>query len=86
MIAANEQNIQTWWDVEPGVKKPTSLEFALAQANGFIGGDAGRIPAMLMPQQLELWGGLELAGVSGRESSANLQCIRSRIFPATGSL
>ncbi|TWU08241.1 serine/threonine protein kinase [Stieleria varia] len=78
LISANEQNIQTWWDVEPGVKKPTSLEFALAQANGFIGGDAGRIPAMLMPQQLELSGGLELIDPKQIEDGKlqNVECFR----------
>jgi serine/threonine protein kinase/ankyrin repeat protein/formylglycine-generating enzyme required for sulfatase activity len=60
LISANGRDIQTWWDVEPGIKKPESLDFAMAQATGFSGGDVARIPALLMPQKLELSGGLDL--------------------------
>ena len=60
LIVANRQNIQTWWDVEPGIQKPESLELAMAQALGFTGADVSRIPAMLMPQELDGLADLEM--------------------------
>ena len=78
LISANGRNIQTWWDVEPGVQTPESLEFALATATGFIGGDAGRIAAMLMPQALELSGGLDLIDPKRIDDGKlqNVECFR----------
>ena len=55
LISANEGNIQTWWDLEPGIRKPASLDLAFAEALGFAGGNVGHIPALLMPQTLEVW-------------------------------
>jgi len=55
LISANDGNIQTWWDLEPGIRKPASLDLAFAQALGFAGGNVGHVPALLMPQELEFW-------------------------------
>ncbi|MBV07724.1 MAG: hypothetical protein CMN21_00735, partial [Rubinisphaera sp.] len=55
LISANESNIQTWWDLEPGIRKPASLDLAFAEGLGFAGGNVGHIPALLMPQKLEVW-------------------------------
>jgi outer membrane lipoprotein-sorting protein len=78
LISANGQDIQTWWDVEPGIQKPESMELAMAQAMGFSGGDASRIPALLMPHQFEFSGGLELLNPKRIEDSQlqNVECFR----------
>jgi len=60
VISVNGQNVQTWWDVEPGIQRPESLELAMAQALGFAGADVGRIPALLMPEKLEGYGDLNI--------------------------
>jgi len=49
LIWSNGQEIQTWWDVKPGVGKAASLNMALAAAAGVSGGSAHTIPALLMP-------------------------------------
>ena len=78
LISANEQNVQTWWDVEPGIEKPESLELAMAHAVGFTGGDVGRIPAMLMPQRLQSSGALDLIDPKQIEDGKlkNVECFR----------
>lgn len=78
LIVAKGKNIQTWWDVEPGIQKPESLELAFAQALGFTGGDVGRIPAMLMPQELEGLAGFEIIAPKQIEDGKlqNVVCFR----------
>jgi RNA polymerase sigma factor (sigma-70 family) len=44
--------VQTWWDVRPGVEKPASLGLALGGATGVSGGSAHTIPALLLPDQV----------------------------------
>ena len=44
--------IQTWWDVTPGVKKPKSLARALAGAKLVSGGSAHTVPALLLPNEV----------------------------------
>ncbi|TWU27910.1 protein kinase domain-containing protein [Novipirellula artificiosorum] len=60
LISADGEDVQASWDIEPGNQKPESLELAMAQAIGFTGGDVGRIPAMLMPKNLDGWVDLDL--------------------------
>lgn len=50
------KEVQTWWDVKPGVEKPESLRLALAGATGVSGGSANTVPALLLPN--EVGGGL----------------------------
>jgi len=78
LIAANGQNIQTWWDVEPGIQNPESVEIAMAQALGFTGGDVGRIPAMLMPQELAGLADLEIIAPKqiGDGMLQDVECFR----------
>ena len=52
IIWRNGKDVQTWWDVKPGIKKLQSLEFALAGATGVSGGSAYTIPTMLVPQEI----------------------------------
>lgn len=78
LISANGQDVRTWWDVEPGIQKPESLEIAMAQALGFAGGDVSRIPALLMPEKLEGWGDLNIIAPKQIEDGKlrNVACFR----------
>jgi outer membrane lipoprotein-sorting protein len=49
------KEVQTWWDVKPGVMKPESLELALAGATGVSGGSAHTVPALLLPKDIGGW-------------------------------
>ena len=52
-------DVQTWWDVRPGIEKPRSLEFALSAAHGVSSKSSGRIPRLLMSEELggvQRWG------------------------------
>ncbi len=44
-------DVQTWWDVKPGIEKPKSLGLALAGATGASSGSAHTVPALLMPDE-----------------------------------
>ena len=46
------KNVQTWWDIKPGVETPNSLGLALAGATGVSGGSAHTIPALLLPEEV----------------------------------
>ncbi len=54
--------VQTWWDVKPGVEKPESLGLALAGATGVSSGSAYTVPALLMPKEV---GGRRLTDMTG---------------------
>ena len=47
------KEVQTWWDVKPGVEKPESLNLALAGAAGVSGLSSHRVPALLLPKEVE---------------------------------
>jgi hypothetical protein len=78
LISSNGQNVRTWSDVEPGIQEPESLDLAIAQALGFSGGDVSRIPAMLMPQELDGWGDLDIIDPQQIEDGKlqNVECSR----------
>ena len=46
-------DIQTWWDVTPGIKKPESLGRALAAATGVSSSSAHTVPALLIPDEVK---------------------------------
>ena len=52
LIWRNKDEVQSWWDITPGVKKPESLALAVASATGVSGGSAHTVPTMLMPKEL----------------------------------
>ena len=61
-IASSEgKDVQTWWDVAPGIEKPQSLGFALAGATGVSGGSAHTVPALLIPDEV---GGRRLTDIT----------------------
>jgi outer membrane lipoprotein-sorting protein len=47
------KEVQTWWDVRPGVEKPESLNPALAGATGVSASSAHTVPALLLPKEVE---------------------------------
>jgi outer membrane lipoprotein-sorting protein len=47
------KDVQTWWDIKPGVEKPNSLGLALSAATGVSGGSARTVPALLLPKEIE---------------------------------
>jgi outer membrane lipoprotein-sorting protein len=44
--------VRAWWDLQPGIKSPQSLELALAGATGVSNGSAHTIPALLLPDEV----------------------------------
>jgi outer membrane lipoprotein-sorting protein len=46
------KEVQTWWDIKPGVEKLDSLELALSGATGVSGGSARTVPALLLPKEV----------------------------------
>jgi outer membrane lipoprotein-sorting protein len=46
------KEVQTWWDITPGVEKPESLDLALAGATGVSGGSARTVPTLLLPKEV----------------------------------
>jgi hypothetical protein len=44
--------VLSWWYVEPGVEKVSSLGLALAGATGVSGGSAHTVPALLLPSDV----------------------------------
>ena len=72
------QDIQTWWDLEPGVKKPESLNLALAGATGVSGTSAHTVPRLLLPKAVEGRSLLELTDVRrvGDARLGKAECYR----------
>jgi len=52
IIWSDGDEVRTWWDVRPGVKKEPSLLMAVAAATGVSGASAKTIPTLLMPDKL----------------------------------
>jgi outer membrane lipoprotein-sorting protein len=61
IIWANGNEVQTWWDVNPGIQKKRNLESAVAGATGVSGCSAHNAPAMLLPDRI---GGRKLSQLS----------------------
>jgi hypothetical protein len=78
LISSNGQDVQTWWDVQPGIQKPKSLQLAVGGATGVSGGSAARIPAMLMPGKLKGWGGVHISNSKRIEDGKleKFECLR----------
>jgi len=78
IIWSNGTKIQTWWDAKPGIKKPKSLQLAVAEATGVSGGSAARIPAMLMPGKTKGWGGVHISDAKRIEDGKleRIECFR----------
>lgn len=46
------KEVQTWWDVTPGIQKPESLSLALSGATGVSSGSAHTVPVLLLPDEV----------------------------------
>jgi len=61
IVCRKELDVQTWWDVTPGIKTQPTLAFALGAATGVSSGSAHTIPALLMPDEI---GGRRLTDIT----------------------
>jgi outer membrane lipoprotein-sorting protein len=52
IIWSNGKDVQTSWDIKPGIQKPASLDLALAGGTGVSSSSAHTIPALLMPDKV----------------------------------
>jgi outer membrane lipoprotein-sorting protein len=52
IISSNDKEVQTWWDVKPGIEKPESLNLALGTAVGVSGYSSINISALLLPDKV----------------------------------
>jgi outer membrane lipoprotein-sorting protein len=78
LIWSNGKDVLTWWDIRPGIEKPTSLGMALAAATGVSSGSAHTIPALLMPDRFPGRGLTSMTELKRREDAKhfNLDCFR----------
>jgi outer membrane lipoprotein-sorting protein len=49
---SNAKEVQTWWDVKPGIEKAQSLVLALGGAAGVSGNASLNIPQLLLPDKM----------------------------------
>jgi RNA polymerase sigma factor (sigma-70 family) len=52
IIWSNAKQVQTWWDVKPGIDKPESLDLPLGGAAGVSGNSSLNIPQLLLPDKM----------------------------------
>ncbi|MGD1148212.1 MAG: hypothetical protein ABR961_09705 [Thermoanaerobaculaceae bacterium] len=52
IVWSDGTEVLSWWDAKPGVRRPGSLQAALAPAAGISGGSSVRIPGLLMPEAM----------------------------------
>jgi outer membrane lipoprotein-sorting protein len=76
IVWCNGKEVQTWWDVRPGIEKPESLD--RTGASGVSGGSFNIIPPLLMPGKLH--GGVltRLAALTRAEDDklGKFECFR----------
>jgi outer membrane lipoprotein-sorting protein len=53
IIWANGNEVQTWWDVNPGIQKKRNLGSAVAGATGVSGCSAHNVPTVLLPDRID---------------------------------
>ena len=82
IIWSKGKDVQTWWDLQPGIQKPESLQLAVAGATGVSSGSAARIPAMLMPDSSRV--GVAYTSVMPNGSKM-ARLTRSNAFALKGS-
>lgn len=80
IIWANGNEVQTWWDVNPGIQKKRNLGSAVAGATGVSGCSAHNVPALLLPDRID---GRKLSELSDAkrvedEKIDGIDCFRIR--------
>jgi outer membrane lipoprotein-sorting protein len=73
--------VQTWWDVSPGIEKPESLGLALAGATGVSGGSAHTIPELLLGEEV---GGISLTAITKIKRIEDAEFDNVDCFRVTG--
>ena len=81
IIWCNGKDVQTWWDVRPGIEKPESLGLALAGATGVSGGSAHTIPSLLLPGNL----GASLAVITDAKRTEDGKLEKVECFRVKGN-
>ncbi len=52
IVWSDGDDVRSWWDAKPGVRRPGQLEAALVPAAGISGGSSVRVPGLLLPGEL----------------------------------
>lgn len=81
IVWRNGKEVQTWWDVKPGVEKPASLGLALAGATGVSGGSAHTVPSLLLPNEV---GGRRLTALSEAKRAEDTTLDKAECFRVEG--
>jgi outer membrane lipoprotein-sorting protein len=81
IVWSQGNDVQTWWDVTPGIKRPVSLELALAGATGVSGGSAQTVPCLLLPDKV---GGLRLTDLAEAQRIEDDRIDRADCFRIQG--
>ena len=76
-------DIQTWWDVTPGIKKPESLEGALEAATGVSSRSTITVPIMLIPDEFR---GRRLTNITEAERIEDAKFDEVDCFRIQGSV
>lgn len=77
------KEVQTWWDIRPGVEKKASLGLALAGATGVSGSSAHTVPALLMPKEV---GGRRLTDITEAKRIEDAKLDEAECFRVEGKL
>ena len=81
IVWRNGKEVQTWWDVDPGVQKPESLKLALAGATGVSSGSAHTVPALLLPKEV---GGRRLTELTAAKRAKDAKLDKVDCFRIEG--
>ncbi len=78
IIWSSDQDVKTWWDNDPGVKRPSSLSRALGGAVGVSGGSALTVPSILLPLKIysSVLSDMESANSVVEEKVNNIESFR----------
>jgi hypothetical protein len=76
IVWLGDNQVRSWWDAKPGVRKPESLRSALDQAASLSGGVSVRIPGLLMPAKIGREAPLIGATRIDDGTDRNVACIR----------
>jgi hypothetical protein len=53
IVWSDGNEVRSWWDAQPGVRHPGSLQEALVPATGISGGSSVRVPGLLLPEDID---------------------------------
>ena len=76
------KDVRTWWDLNPGIEKPSSLGLALAGATGVSGGSAHTVPALLLPGEV---GGRLLTSITDARRMGDAKLGETDCFRVQGT-